>query len=37
MNMEIELFTKRSNEVDMISDIENLVNFVPEHELVEGD
>jgi len=36
--MESKNFTKRSNEVDKMSVMEELVNYVPiEHELVEGD
>jgi len=37
MDVEVELFTKRSDEVEMMSGMEDLMNFVCEHALVEGD
>jgi len=37
MNMEVGLITKRSNEVEMIRSMEELMNFMHQHELVEGD
>ena len=37
MDMEVGLITKRSDEVEMICSIEELMNYVHQHELVEGD
>jgi len=37
MDMEVGLFTKRSDEVEMMCSMEDLMNFVHEHELVKGD
>jgi len=37
MDMEVGLITKRSDEVEMICSMEELMNFVHQHELVEED
>jgi len=37
MDMEVGLITKRSDEVEMICSIEELMNYVHQHELVEGN
>jgi len=37
MNVEVGLITKRSNKVEMICSMEDLMNFMHQHELVEGD
>jgi len=37
MDMEVGLIRKRFDEVEMICSMEELMNFVHQHELVEGD
>jgi len=35
--MEVILFTERFDRVEMMRSMEDLMNFVHEHELIEGD
>jgi len=35
--MEVGLITKRSDEVEMMYSMKELINFVHQHKLVEGD